>query len=93
MQQYIISTNAKTIRGKISISCCKSGRYFYYSINGHGTLTGINRLDTRTGKVKVIVRNDMRDKHWTNGFSNLVVKGKYIYAVWDKFAGTGGQEE
>lgn len=86
----IQNVSAKSINGTLNGRACKAGKYLYYSYNAGGTRDGIIRLDTKTGKRKIIVRNDISDSNWTNGYSNLVVKGKYIYATWDKYAGSGG---
>jgi hypothetical protein len=85
----VSSVSAKTIKGVINISACKSGKYLYYSYNTNGTRDGIIRLNTETGKKTTLIRNSMSDSSWTNGYKNLVVKGKYIYAVWDKASETG----
>lgn len=83
---------AKTIKGTMNISACKVGKYLYYGINGGGTRDGINRLNTKNGKIKEIIHNDITGNNWTNGFRNLTVKGNYIYATWDQFAGSGGSQ-
>lgn len=84
------AAKAKTIKGPINIHACRSGRFLYYSYNAGGTRDGIIRLDTKTGKKKTIIQNSMADSSWTNGFRNLTIKGKYIYATWDKYSGTDG---
>lgn len=83
---------AKTIKGTLNISACKVGKYLYYGINDGGTRDGINRLNTKNGKIEEIIHNDITGNDWTNGFRNLTVKGNYIYATWDQFAGSGGSQ-
>ncbi len=47
---------------------------------------GIVRYDTKTKKKKVIVPYENDD-----GYSNLIIEGKYIYAVRDLSYGSGAE--
>lgn len=67
---------------------CKDGRYIYYAFEMSGVRMGIMRYDTKTKKKKQITGYKLKGKS-TNGFYDLSVKGKYIYAVWDQFYGSG----
>lgn len=66
----------------------KSGKYIYYAANTENAhKSGIMRYNTKTGKKKLIVDNWTKNKVG-NGFYDITVKGKYIYATWNK--GTDG---
>jgi hypothetical protein len=65
----------------------KSGRYIYYAYEMDGVRTDLIRFDTKTKKKKSIVSYKYNGQS-TNGFYNISVKGKYIYAVWDLNMGT-----
>lgn len=63
---------------------CKSGKYIYYVSNTYKKhKSGIMRYDTKKKKKKLIV-DDWIDDRVGNGFYNLNVKGKYIYATWNR---------
>lgn len=81
----------KTVTGVETGFAYKSGRYIYYAFEMEGVRTNIMRLDTKTKKKKSIVSYKYKGEP-TNGFYNLTVKGKYIYAVWDLAYGTGDSE-
>lgn len=88
-----ISANAATkkVTGVETGFAYKSGRYIYYAFEMQGVRTGIMRLDTKTKKKKTIVSYKYKGEP-TNGFYNLTVKGKYIYATWDLTCGTDHSE-
>lgn len=68
---------------------CQKGRYLYYAFEMGGVRMGIMRYDVKTRKSKEIFSYLYKGKD-TNGFYNISVKGKYIYAVWDQAYGTAG---
>ena len=68
---------------------CESGRYIYYAYEMSGIRMNLMRYDTKTGKKKTIVKYKKHGRR-TNGFSDISIKGKYIYATWDCFYGSGG---
>ena len=85
-------SSVKSIDKKIVLensgSAVSDGKYIYYSYQGDGKRMDIIKLDPKTLKSKSIA------KHTGNGFTNLSIKGNYIYAVWDKANGYGvGNEE
>ena len=86
------NTPVKSVDGKLVLenpgSTVSDGKYIYYSYQGDGKRMDIIRLDPKTLKSKSIA------KHTGNGFTNLSIKGNYIYAVLDKANGYGvGNEE
>ncbi len=83
--------SSKTITVTRGEQFAVKGRYIYYTRNMSGTRTGIVRYDTKTKQKKTIVPYKYKGE-WTNGFSNLTIKGKYIYAVWDHYYGTDNAE-
>lgn len=56
---------------------CKQGKYLYYC-----TQKGIERFNTKTGKHNLAVSNKYKGEN-TNGFSDLNIKGNYIYCTYD----------
>ncbi len=85
-------TQAKTIKVEQATSMYSTGRYVYY-VSGRNELpTGVMRLDTKTGKKKEIFSHRLRGNE-TAGFSQVIVKGKYLYVVWDHIYGTGASLE
>ncbi len=63
---------------------CKSGRYIYFACNTNNKhKSGIMRYDTKSGKKKLIADNWVSGR-LGNGFYNLSIKGKYIYATWNR---------
>ena len=82
----------KSVDGKILLETGRSavtdGKYIYYSYQGDGRRMDIIRLEPKSLKEKSIA------KQTGNGFTDLAVKGKYVYAVLDKVFGYGaGNEE
>ena len=67
---------------------CASGRYVFFVAKNN---TQIQRYDTKTKKVKVILDSSVEGS-FTNGFYGLTIKGKYIYFTWDKFCGSDSGE-
>lgn len=61
----------------------KDGAYVYYSYNMNGIRQGIMRYNTVTKTKKQICDWKFKGNR-TNGFSQLSVKGDYIYCVWDQ---------
>lgn len=85
------SVEAKTMTGYSNKYAYKSGRYIYYTAPENELM----RYDTKTGKIKKlysckVYSSYTKQKELTNGFSDLKVKGKYIYVQWTKGHGTGG---
>lgn len=66
---------------------CKSGKYIYYAYEMSGVRMGIMRYDTTTKRKKQITGYTYKGQN-TNGFYNISVKGKYVYATWDQEYGT-----
>lgn len=85
--------NANTITGVMSGNAYKDGKYMYYCVHGGGTRDGLNRINLKTGHNEVLIRNDMSDSHWDNGFYNITVKGKNIYAIRNLNTGTSGDSD
>lgn len=86
------SSPIKSVDGKLVLenpgSAVSDGKYIYYSYQGDGKRMDIIKLDPKTLKKKSIA------KHIGNGFTNLSIRGNYIYSVWDKANGYGvGNEE
>ena len=82
---------SKTVKVKKGNHFAVKGRYVYYTRNMDGTRTGIVRYDTKTKKKKTIVSYKYKGNA-TNGFSNMLIKGNYIYVVWDQYLGTNCAE-
>lgn len=72
---------------RVGRNAVKQGRYIYYSYNMRGVRMGIKRFDTKTKKVKTICGYKYKGKE-TNGFSNLNIKGKYIYCEYNRGYGS-----
>ena len=69
-------------------SAVSDGKYIYYAYQGDGKRMGITKLDLTNFKQKVIA------KPIGNSYTNLSLKGDYIYTVLDKAVGYGvGNEE
>lgn len=68
---------------------CKDGKYIYYAYEMGGLRMGIMRYDTELKSKKEICSYKVKGEG-SNGFYHLSVKGKYIYAEWDKAYGTDG---
>lgn len=63
---------------------CQSGKYIYFACNSQRKhKSGIMRYDTKKKKTKLIV-DDWINGRVGSGFYNLTVKGKYIYAMWNR---------
>ena len=82
----------KSVDGKIVIenpgSAVTDGKYIYYAYQGDGMRMDIIKLNPKTLKRKSIA------KKTGNGYTNLSLKGNYIYTVLDKVFGYGtGYEE
>ena len=82
----------KSVDGKIVIenpgSAVSDGKYIYYAYQGDGKRMDIIKLDLKTLKSKSIA------KKTGNSYTNLSIKGNYIYAALDKANGYGvGNEE
>ena len=85
-------TVVKSVDGKIAVvnpgSAVTDGEYIYYAYQGDGMRMDIIKLNPKTLKSKSIA------KKTGNGYTNLSIKGNYIYAVLDKVFGYGvGNEE
>ena len=81
-----------SVDGRIAIenpgSVVSDGKYIYYAYQGDGKRMDIIKLNPKTLKSKSIA------KKTGNGYTNLSIKGNYIYAVLDKVFGYGtGYEE
>lgn len=75
---------AKTVKAFHANSIFYDGRYVYYTgSHGESPRDGIRCLDTKTGKIKKIFEK----KLIYGGFSDILVKGKYIYFIWNKKGG------
>lgn len=79
----IDSAQAKTIKVKRHFFADKQGKYVYYSI----PTKGLYKINIRNYKKTKIKSSNVKKKP-TNGFSYITVKGKYIYALWEKRQGT-----
>ena len=82
----------KSVDGKLAIehagSAVTDGKYIYYSYQGDGKRMDLIKLDPKTFKSKSLA------KQTGNGYTNLTLKGNYIYSVLDKVFGYGtGYEE
>lgn len=76
---------AKNVNGVQLGHAYMDGKYLYYSADMASY--PIMRLDMETGKKKKIIDNKYKGSY-TYGFGNIIVKGKYIYAVWDQYSGS-----
>lgn len=86
------SSQLKSVDNKVILenpgSVVSDGKYIYYAYQGDGKRMDIIKLDLKTLKSKSIA------KKVGNSYSNLSIKGNYIYAVLDKANGYGvGNEE
>ena len=81
----VSDVQAKTIKVKRDFFADKQGKYIYYSI----PTKGLYRINTRTYRKKKL-KSCRAKGRMTNGFYYITVKGKYIYAVWEKFQGSSG---
>lgn len=63
-------------------TACKVGKYIYYAYEMDGLRMGIMRYDTKNGKKKEITGYTYKGNS-TYGFSDISLKGKYIYVTWD----------
>ncbi len=87
------TVSAETLTGYSSQYAARAGKYIYYIAPSKP----IMRYDTKKGKTKKIYSCKAYDpyikkKNYTNGFSNIAVKGNYIYVSWTKGYGTSGGE-
>lgn len=81
----IDSAQAKTIKVKRHFFADKQGKYVYYSI----PTKGLYKINIRNYK-KTKIKSSNVKKELSNGFSYITVKGKYIYAQWEKTQGSSG---
>lgn len=68
-------------------ACASGNKVFFLAEND----TQIKCYNAKTKKVTTVLDSSV-DGHFTRGFSDLTVKGKYIYFVWDKFQGSEAGE-
>ena len=81
----VSDAQAKTIKLKRNVFADQQGKFVYYSI----PTKGLYKINTKTYK-KTFVKSCKVKGKMTNGFRYINVKGKYIYAVWEKFQGSSG---
>lgn len=70
------------------------GKNLYYAFEMMGVRMGIMRYNTKTGKKSEVYSYKIgKNKKGSNGFSQLSVDKKYIYATWDRYYGTDATKE
>ena len=76
-------------------SCTVSdGKNLYYAFEMMGVRMGIMKYNTKTGKKSEVYSYKIgKNKKGSNGFSQLSVDKKYIYATWDRYYGTDATKE
>lgn len=88
----IVATSPKIAQAKKvykdSGEACASGNNIFFLAEND---TQIQCYNAKTKKVKVILDSSV-DGSFTRGFSNLSIKGKYIYFTWNKYPGSEGIE-
>lgn len=83
-----VNAASKTEQLNVLGDAYKSGNYIYYSYNMDGNRMGIYKMNVKNKKVSKVIDHKNNGKY-TNGFSDLMVKGNYIYCNYDLYPGTG----
>ena len=88
-----VKTEAKPLMK--GTSCTVSdGKNLYYAFEMMGVRMGIMKYNTKTGKKSEVYSYKIgKNKKGSNGFSQLSVDKKYIYATWDRYYGTDATKE
>ena len=88
-----VQTEAKPLMK--GTSCTVSdGKNLYYAFEMMGVRMGIMKYNTKTGKKSEVYSYKIgKNKKGSNGFSQLSVDKKYIYATWDRYYGTDATKE
>ena len=88
-----VQTEAKPLMK--GTSCTVSdGKNLYYAFEMMGVRMGIMKYNTKTGKKSEVYSYKIgKNKKGSNGFSQLSVDKKYLYATWDRYYGTDATKE
>lgn len=78
---------AKKVYKAAGYACASGNKVFFLADND----TKIKCYNAKTKKVTTVLDSSV-EGHFTRGFSDLSIKGKYIYFVWNKFQGSEAGE-